>query len=63
MFPVDPSVFVKEIPEELLTVRRVSFMSDSYGGYGQHSSGSTGRYGSSSGSYGTYGSYNNRRRW
>ena len=63
MFPVDPSVFVKEIPEDLLTVRRVSFMSDSYGGYGQHSYGSSGRYGSSSGSYGTYGSYNNRRRW
>ena len=57
MFPVDPSVFVKEIPEELLTVRRISFTPDAYGGYGQRPYGS-------SGSYGSYGSYNrNRRRW
>ena len=55
MFPVDPSVFVKEIPEDLLTVRRVSFTPETYGGYGQRS------YGSYSG--GRYGSYTNRRRW
>ena len=54
MFPVDPSVFVKEIPEDLLSVRRVSYTPEMYGGYGQRS------YGSYSG--GRYGSYTNRRR-
>ena len=49
MYPVEPSVFVKEIPPELVNVRRVMGMPESYaGGYG-----SRGGYGSSG--YGGYG--------
>ncbi len=56
MYPVGPSQFVKEIPEALLTVRRMSFTPDTYGGYGQRAysrpscgGGPSGRYGGSSG--------------
>jgi DNA helicase-2/ATP-dependent DNA helicase PcrA len=68
-FPVDPSIFIKEIPDHLLNVRRVMSYPDqprpSYGGgygsgYGSGYSG--GGYGSSGGGYGYrggggYGSY------
>ena len=60
MFPVDPSPFVKEIPSELLQVRRIMAFPDAYsnqayrpsygGGYG------SGGYGRSGGGYGGYGS-------
>jgi hypothetical protein len=60
MFPVDPSPFVKEIPAELLQVRRIMAFPDAYsnsagrsaygGGYG------SGGYGRSGGGYGGYGS-------
>ena len=48
MFPVDPSVFVKEIPSELVVLKRVM----AYGAYG--SGGAYGSYGSSGGGYGGY---------
>ncbi len=52
MFPVDPSIFIKEIPPELMNTRRVqSGYSDSYSSYGQR-----GGYGGSRSSYG----YGNR---
>ena len=33
MFPVEASQFLKEIPRELVNIRRVSFPIDSFGGY------------------------------
>ena len=55
MFPVDPSIFVKEIPTHLLNVRRVmSPPSDfGYGSRGRYGSGGYGGY--SSGGYGSRG--------
>lgn len=50
MYPVDPSTFLRDIPRELVNVRRVSFASDSYGG--GYSSG-----GYSSGGYSRGGGY------
>jgi hypothetical protein len=60
MFPVEPSPFVKEIPSELLQVRRIMAFPDAYsnsvgrssygGGYGSGGYGRTGGYGS--GGYG-----------
>ena len=51
MFPVDPSVFVKEIPSELVIMKRVMEFPDAYGcGYG-----SRGSYGGGYG--GGYGGY------
>ena len=51
MFPVDPSQFVKEIPSDLLNMRRVSSSPDGYGGgYASVSSSCGGGY---SGGYGT----------
>ena len=52
-FPVDPSIFVKEIPSELIESRRVSAPPPAYGGYGGYGNG---RYG---GGYG--GGYGNSR--
>ena len=52
MFPVDPSVFVKEIPPELVVTKRVMGLPDAYGSYG----GGYGSYGSGGG-YGGYGGY------
>lgn len=60
MFPVDPSMFVKEIPEHLINIRRVTAMPDSfgggygggYGGYRKPSYG--GGYGNSSRTQTTY---------
>ena len=64
MFPVEPSMFVKEIAPELLNIRRV-FTPPAYGPYGGGSGGSYGggSYGggSYSGSYGG-GSYGGRSR-
>ena len=50
MFPVDPSMFVKEIPSELVQVKRVMALPDGYagGGYSRPSGG----YGGSSAGYG-----------
>ncbi len=48
MFPVDPSVFVKEIPSDLVIMKRVM----DYGAYG--TGGSYGSYGSYGGGYGGY---------
>ena len=45
MFPVDPSVFVKEIPPELVVMKRVMDYPDAYGG-------GYGAYGSRGGGYG-----------
>ena len=58
MFPVDPSVFVKEIPPELVVMKRVMDYPDAYGG-GYGSYGSRGGYGGGSygGGYGGGGSY------
>ena len=51
MFPVDPSVFVKEIPSELVIMKRVMDFPDAYGG----GYGSRGSYGGGYG--GGYGGY------
>ena len=48
MFPVDPSVFVKEIPSDLVIMKRVM----DYGSYG--TGGAYGSYGSYGGGYGGY---------
>ncbi len=53
MFPVDPSVFVKEIPPDLVVAKRVMGVPD-YGGYGLYGS-RGGGYGSSYG--GGFGGY------
>ena len=50
MFPVDPSMFVKEIPPELLTIRHVTSIPDAYGPFG--SRGGYGGYGGGRGGYG-----------
>ena len=52
MFPVDPSVFVKEIPPELVVTKRVTgdWSGGAYGAYGAH------------GSYGTGGGYGGYRK-
>ena len=53
MFPVEPSVFVKEIPSELVVMKRVTDFPDAYGGgYGGY--GSRGGYGGYGGGYGGY---------
>ena len=58
MFPVEPSVFVREIPSELVVLKRVMDFPDAYGGaYGAY--GSRGGYGGSG--YGGYGSYGSRK--
>ena len=54
MYPVDPSVFVKEIPSDLVQIRRVSAPPDAYG-LGCGSRGGYGGYGQRGG-YGGYGS-------
>ena len=57
MYPVEASVFVKEIPPELVNVRRVMGIPESgYGGGYQHRSGGYGG-GYSGGGRGGYGSY------
>ena len=58
MFPVEPSVFVREIPSELVVIKRVMDFPDAYGG-GFGAYGSRGGYGS--GGYGGYGSYGSRK--
>ena len=67
MFPVDPSQFVREIPEDLLTVRRVDFAPEAFGGYGrgQNAYGrGQGAYGRAPGAgYGGYGRRDAARRW
>ena len=57
IYPVDPSIFVKEIPAELVQQRRVMDYGAAYGGgYGGGGYGrSSGGYGRSSGSYSSYG--------
>ncbi len=45
MFPIDPSIFIKEIPDELVHKKRVASYPDSYGG----------GYGGRSGGYGSVG--------
>ena len=59
MFPVEPSLFIKEIPTDLVDVRRL--MSYDYGGgYGSSGRGGYGGYGSSGrGGYGG-GGYHSR---
>ena len=57
MFPVEPSVFVREIPSELVITKRVMDFPDAYGG-GFGAYGSRGGYG---GGYGGYGSYSSRK--
>ena len=58
MFPVEPSVFVKEIPADLVERRRVADYAPSYGG---SSYGGRGGYGNGYGGYGSRGSsYGNR---
>ncbi len=52
IFPVEPSMFVKEIPPELVVQRRVSGFSDEYGGRGYGGGGYGRGYGS--GGYGGY---------
>lgn len=37
MFPIEPSIFVKEIPPSLLDIRRAAYVPEMYGGYGSHS--------------------------
>ncbi len=55
IFPVEPSIFMKEIPTELLNVRRVqSGYGDPRGGYGGGYCGSQ-RFGGYGGGYGGYG--------
>ena len=69
MFPVEPSVFVKEIPPSLVQVRRVANYESSFGGgygsrggYGNRGGyGGGNRYGGSS--YGNHGNYGNRNRY
>ena len=59
MFPVEPSMFVKEIPSELLNIRRV-MSPPAYGPYGGGGYGTRGSYGSGgygSGGYGSRGGY------
>ena len=59
MFPVEPSVFVKEIPPELVVAKRVMDFPDAYGGgYGAYGSrgGYGGGYGGPGSSGGGYGS-------
>ena len=51
MFPIEPSTFVKEIPPELVCVRRVMGMPDIYADSGYRRSSSGGGFGS----YGGYG--------
>ena len=46
MFPVDPSVFVKEIPPDLVIAKRVMGVPDYGGGYGSYGSRGYGSYGS-----------------
>ena len=53
MFPVEPSVFVREIPANLLNARRVMAPPDDYG-YGRRGGYGSGGYGSRGG-YGGYG--------
>ena len=62
MFPVDPSMFVKEIPSELVQVKRVMALPDGYagggysrpsGGYGGSSAGYGGGYGAGRPGYGS----------
>ena len=62
MFPVEPSVFVREIPSELVITKRVMDFPDAYGG-GYGSYGSRGSYGGGygGGGYGGYGSYGSRK--
>lgn len=56
MFPVDPSVFVKEIPSELVITKRVMDFPDAYGGgYGAY--GARGGYGGAYGGGYGYGGY------
>ena len=55
IFPVEPSVFVKEIPPELVNIKKTYDFRQSYGGYGSPYGGSRGGYGSSYGSGGGYG--------
>ncbi len=57
MFPVEPSVFVKEIPSELIVTKRIMDYPDAYGG----SCGSYGSRGGYGGGYGGYGSYGSRK--
>ena len=48
VFPVEPSMFVKEIPRDLLNLRSVMYIPDSYGG----GYGGGGGYRSGGGGYG-----------
>ena len=54
MFPVEPSVFVKAIPPELINVKRVMGLPDAYSGSyaSRHGAGYGGGYGGGYGSYG-----------
>jgi DNA helicase-2/ATP-dependent DNA helicase PcrA len=54
MFPVNPSTFVKEIPNELVTVRRIQSYPDAYaGGFGRAGGGyGSGGFGRAGGGYG-----------
>ena len=54
MYPVDPSVFIKEIPKDLVNVRRASYSSGYSSGY---SGGGYGGGGYSSGGYSSSGGY------
>ena len=59
MFPVDPSIFVKEIPPELVIPKRVMGVPDAYGS----AYGSRREYGGYGGGYGgNYGSYGSSRK-
>ena len=49
MFPVEPSIFVREIPSELVITKRVMDFPDAYGGYGSY--GFRGGYGGYGGGY------------
>jgi len=63
MFPVEPSVFVKEIPAELVEQRRAAFVPPAYGGgYGGSRGGYGGGYGGGRGGYGGYGNRSGFRR-
>lgn len=56
MFPVEASAFLKEIPPQLVTVRRVASLPPAYGGgYGGGYGSTRGGYGS--GGYGSRGGY------
>jgi DNA helicase-2/ATP-dependent DNA helicase PcrA len=54
MFPVNPSTYVKEIPNELVTVRRIQSYPDAYaGGFGRAGGGyGSGGFGRAGGGYG-----------